>query len=272
MPSPRRAPAVQITLEVIRTRWLTPGLVRITLGGPGFAEFPDRPETDKYAKLFFVPAGSALQPPYDLAALRDTLAFDQLPSTRTYTIRSVDAAAQTLDIDFVTHGDTGLAGPWAAAAVAGDRLTMSSPGGGYLPAADVDHHVLIGDESALPAISSALEAMPARIPVSVVLEVRSPEHRIELPATPASVQWVDEDHDEPGRRLVDAVTAMEWPGGRVQVFAHGERGAMKALRPLLIERGVARSDLSLSAYWAFGRTEDVFQSEKRLPVGQIFPD
>jgi NADPH-dependent ferric siderophore reductase len=268
--SPRRSRS-QITLDVLRTVRLTPGLVRVTLGGDGFDDFPDRPETDKYAKLYFPPAGSALEPPFDLAALREQLPFDELPTVRTYTIRRVDAVSREIDIEFVVHGDTGVAGPWAAAAQPGDRLTMSSPGGGYSPDGEADAIVLIGDESAFPAIVSALEAFPEGPRATLVLEARSPEHRVDLPALVADVVWVDEDHDAPGARLVDAVEALHWPAGRVQVFAHGERGAMKALRPLLAERGVDRADLSLSAYWAFGRTEDVFQAEKRLPVGQIFP-
>ncbi|WP_235037958.1 siderophore-interacting protein [Microbacterium sp. 18062] len=269
MTSPRR-PSTQATLEVIGTTWPTPGLVRITLGGPGFADFSDRPETDKYAKLYFPPAGSALQPPYDLATLRDELTFDQLPAIRTYTIRGVDPGRGTLDIDFVVHGDTGVAGPWAASAQPGDRLTISPPGGGYSPDLTADHIVLIGDESAIPAIASALEALPEGRTATAIVETRSAEHRLELPAS-GQVTWVDENHDEPGAELVAAVEALPWPEGRVQVFAHGERGAMKTLRPLLATRGVQRADLSLSAYWAAGRTEDAFQAEKRLPVGQIFP-
>lgn len=256
---------------MVRTTWLTPGLVRVTLGGPAFADFPDRPETDKYVKLYFVPEGSTLLPPYDLATLREELPFDELPTTRTYTIRRVEESTRTIEIDFVVHGDTGLAGPWAAKAKPGDRLTMSSPGGGFSPDATADVILLLGDESAIPSISSALEAAPAEADVRVILETRSPEHRAELPPTRAQIVWIDEDHDAPGRRLVEAVDALAWPEGRIQVFAHGERGAMKSLRPLLIERGVERADLSLSAYWAFGRTEDTFQAEKRLPIGQIFP-
>ncbi|MFG6502470.1 siderophore-interacting protein [Microbacterium sp. P05] len=271
MPSPRRSPAAQITLQVLGTQWLTPGLVRVTLGGDTFEDYPDRVETDKYAKLYFPPAGSALRPPFDLAALRDSIPFKDLPTVRTYTLRRVDAARRVIDIDFVVHGDVGIAGPWAASAQPGDTLTLSAPGGGFTPAADADHLLLIGDESALPAIAAALEALPAGLPTTAVLETRSPEHRVELPVSAARVTWIDEEHDAPGTRLVEAVGALAWPAGVVQVFAHGERGAMKALRPLLAERGVERSHLSLSAYWAAGRTEDAFQAEKRLPVGQIFP-
>lgn len=271
MNSARRGPAAQITLEVVQTTWISPGMVRVSLGGEQFSAFPGRPETDMYAKLFFPPTGSTLQPPYDLAALREQLPFEELPTIRTYTIRRIDHDRRIIDIDFVVHGDTGVAGPWAASAQPGDRLTMSAPGGGYSPDLDADHRILIGDESAIPAIGAALESLPAAVPTTVVIETRSFDHRAELPWA-GSVTWVDEDHDAPGSALVAAVEALPWPAGRVQVFAHGERGAMKALRPLLAERGVSRADLSLSAYWAAGRTEDAFQAEKRLPVGQIFVD
>ncbi|MCC4907018.1 siderophore-interacting protein [Microbacterium sp. cx-59] len=264
----RRTPSAQTTLDVLETAWLTPGLVRVTLGGEQFSAFPDRPETDKYAKLYFPPEGSTLKPPYDLAALREQVPFDQLPTVRTYTIRQVDHDRRTIDIDFVVHGDTGVAGPWAASAQPGDRLTMSSPGGGYSPDLDADERVLIGDESAIPAIASALESLPSGVSAIALIETRSTAHRVTLAG---NVTWVDEQHDAPGANLVTAVEALPWPAGRVQVFAHGERGAMKALRPLFTARGVARTELSLSAYWAAGRTEDAFQAEKRLPVGQIFP-
>ena len=70
--------------------------------------------------------------------------------------------------------------------------------------------------------------------------------------------------------LVTAVRDATWPDGRVQVFAHGERGYMKSLREVLFrQHGLERSQVSLSGYWAKGRVEDDFQAEKKLPIGQI---
>jgi NADPH-dependent ferric siderophore reductase len=81
-------------------------------------------------------------------------------------------------------------------------------------------------------------------------------------------------HVEPGtapdtERLARLVTSREWPEGRVQVFAHGERESIKALRRVFKERAVPREQLSISGYWAYGRTEDTFQAEKRTPIGKI---
>ena len=61
---------------------------------------------------------------------------------------------------------------------------------------------------------------------------------------------------------------VDWRDG-VQVFAHGERESIKEVRRVLKQRGVPREAISISGYWARGRTEDAFQAEKRTPVGQI---
>ena len=70
--------------------------------------------------------------------------------------------------------------------------------------------------------------------------------------------------------LAAVLGQLDWPQGTVQVFAHGERESMKAVRRVLFdERGLDRAHVSLSGYWARGRTEDRFQAEKREPIGKI---
>lgn len=272
--APRRA-RPQTVLEVLETAWLGPHLVRVVAGGDGFAAFTTNEHTDKYVKIFFAKPELGLEPPYEVQALRETLAPEDLPVTRTYTVRWVDAEAQRLAIDFVVHGDEGLAGPWAARAKPGDRIVFSGPGGGYTPDPAADWHLLAGDDSAVPAIAAALEAMPRDAVGHAVLEVGTEADRLPLEA-PAGVEvtWVLRGDAPAGTTtlLPDAVADLAWRDGRVHVFAHGEREAMKALRRVFAERGVPRSDLSLSGYWAHGRAEDRFQAEKREPVGQIFED
>ncbi|UOQ59494.1 siderophore-interacting protein [Leucobacter rhizosphaerae] len=258
-PRPPRPPRPTVELEVVHTERLSPHLVRVRLGGAGFAQFQDRPETDKYVKLKFT-----------------TPAPESLEVTRTYTVRAVDPEQGTLDVDFVVHGDEGLAGPWAASAQPGDRLGLMGPGGGYRPDPDADWHLLAGDLSAVPAIAAALEELRAVAPGAAgvaFIEVDAEDAILPLEAPEGiAVMWiVDPAHDP--EALADHVRSHEWAEGRVQVFAHGERESMKALRRLLSgERGVPRADLSLSGYWARGRTEDRFQVEKREPIGQIFPE
>ncbi|MET0354855.1 MULTISPECIES: siderophore-interacting protein [Plantibacter] len=270
-----RAPRPQIILEVVRSSWVTPHLVRLTLGGPGFADFQPKDATDSYVKISFAKPELGLEPPYDLAALRETLAPADLPVTRTYTVRRVDQAAGTIDIDFVVHGDEGIAGPWAAAAQPGDRVVLAGPGGAYRPDPTADWHLFAGDESAIPAIAAALEALPAEAKGLAFLEIGGRDDLVELDH-PAGVQliWVGRAarDESTAALLATAITGHPWPDGRVQVFAHGERESMKALREVfLTQRGLDRSQLSLSGYWAYGRTEDRFQAEKREPIGVVLP-
>ncbi|WP_086473187.1 siderophore-interacting protein [Plantibacter elymi (nom. nud.)] len=270
-----RAPRPQIILEVVRSSWVTPHLVRLTLGGPGFADFQPKDATDSYVKISFAKPELGLEPPYDLAALRETLAPADLPVTRTYTVRRVDQAAGTIDIDFVVHGDEGIAGPWAAAAQPGDRVVLAGPGGAYRPDPTADWHLFAGDESAIPAIAAALEALPADAKGLAFLEIGGRDDLVDLDH-PSGVQliWVGRAarDESTAALLATAITGHPWPDGRVQVFAHGERESMKALREVfLTQRGLDRSQLSLSGYWAYGRTEDRFQAEKREPIGVVLP-
>jgi NADPH-dependent ferric siderophore reductase len=272
---PPRPPQPQRVLKVRRTEQLTPHLVRVVAGAEAVAGIPSTPHTDRYAKMLFAPAGSLLRPPYDLAALRSTLGPAELPSQRTYTVRRVDLARNEVWIDFVVHGTTGVAGPWAAAAQPGDDVVISGIGSGYAPDPTASSHLFAGDESAVPAIAAALESLPADARGLALIEVDGPADELQLAApSGVGVTWVHRGDTPAGAStaLVDALTALPAPTGDTQAFVHGERGAMKALRPLLLDTwGIPRARLSLSAYWAFGRAEDAFQAEKREPVGQIFP-
>ncbi len=266
---PARPARPQITLEVLRREQLSPHLVRIVAGGEQFDRFETNDTTDKYVKIFFAKPELGLTPPYDVAALRETLDPADLPVTRTYTIRAVDPVLRTLSIDFVVHGDEGLAGPWADAARPGDTLTFAGPGGGYRPDADADWHLFAVDQSALPATAAALEALPPTARGLGIVQVPDASEELPLEApSGVAIRWV---HGTEPSLLVDAVAAVPWLDGRPQIFAHGEREAMKGLRNLFRERGVQRGELSLSGYWAVGRTEDRFQAEKREPIGVIAP-
>ncbi|MDQ1124857.1 siderophore-interacting protein [Microbacterium trichothecenolyticum] len=268
---PVRPPRPQHVLQVVSTERLTPHLVRVRARGDDLSTFRASAYTDKYVKITFVKAELGLEPPYDLATLRETLRPEDLPVTRTYTVRHVDG--DELVIDFVVHGDEGLAGPWAASAQPGDRLVVSSPGGGYAPDPTADWHLLIGDESAVPAIAAALEALAPDAVGTAFLEVQHEGEQLELVAPDGvEVVWLHRGASAAGTSTVlrDAVAAWHPHEGRGHVFAHGEREAMKAIRDIVFTRwGLERGQVSLSGYWAYGRTEDRFQAEKREPIGQI---
>ena len=254
----------QAVLTVLERTEVSPHLVRLRLGGDTFDNISSNDATDKYVKLLFSDPAHELVPPYDLAQLREE-SPEKLPSRRTYTVREIDLEEKWLSIDFVIHDDDGIAGPWAKNAQPGDTLVLSGAGGKYAPAAESAWHLLIADHSAIPAVSSALEAMPAGA-AGVVLACVTDEADRVLPAAPAGIEvrWVDSDAE-----LIAAVEELEWRSGTPQVFAHGERETIKIIRTILKDREVPRESLSISAYWARGRAEDQFQAEKREPIGQI---
>ena len=154
----------QTNLTVLRREQLSPHMVRIVAGGPGFAGYVNNAFVDRYVKIVFPQPGISYPEPLDLWEIRDTMPRDQWPHTRTYTVRWVDEAAGELAIDFVIHGDEGLAGPWAASAQPGDALIFTGPGGGYNPDPAADWYLFAGDESALPAIGASIESLPAGRP------------------------------------------------------------------------------------------------------------
>lgn len=244
-----------VTLTVLRTEQVSDHLVRVILGGEGFDGFAAREETDCYVKL--------------------ELPHGEESVVRTYTVRRVDAAAREIWIDFVVHGDQGVAGPWARTVAAGTEVAVRGPGGGYRPDPAADFHLLAGDETAVPAIAAALESLPADAKGAVFLEVGGSADELALTA-PAGVEitWLHRgassadagaeviDGEAP---LVDAVRGLSWPGGDVQVFVHGEaETVMKHVRPYLRrERGVPAARASISGYWRRGRSEEGFRTWKQ---------
>ncbi|AIY03282.1 hypothetical protein ART_3683 [Arthrobacter sp. PAMC 25486] len=271
--APAVKPRSQFSLHVLRTEKLSPHMVRIIAGGSDLAKFVPKDATDMYVKIHFLHPGVEYAEPVDVFALRETMPREHWPMTRTYTVRWLDATAQEIAIDFVVHGSAGLAGPWAAAAVPGDRIIFSGPGGAYKPNLDADWQLFAGDESALPAIAAALESLPANTRGHAYLEVDTAAD-IQPIGKPDAVEltWVFRNGTTPDRCtvLLDAVANCPWPDGTVYAFVHGEREYMKALRGLLFkQRGLERTQVSLSGYWAYGRSEDNFQAEKKDPIGKI---
>ncbi|MFI0408743.1 siderophore-interacting protein [Actinomadura sp. 3N508] len=250
---------------VLRTERLTPHMIRVVIGGEGLAGFGAGEFTDHYVKLLFMQPGVTYPEPLDMEKVRAEMPREQWPSLRTYTVRAWDAEALELTLDFVYHGDEGLAGPWAAGARPGDEIYFQGPGGAYAPRADAGWHLLVGDESALPAIAASLERIPSGAPARVFVEVAGPEEEQDLP-TPgdADVVWLHRGGAQVGDLLIEAVQKLEFPSEDVHAFVHGEANFVKVLRRhLRVERGLPLERLSISGYWRRGRDEDGWQSSKR---------
>ena len=265
------------TFEVIRTEQVMSHMIRVVLGGSGFDTFTPSEFTDSYVKLVFVPDGvdvAELPRPLTLDSFADLPAAKQ-PVVRTITVRRADPVAREIAVDIAVHGDHGAAGPWAASAKPGQPMYLMGPSGAYAPDPAADWHLMVGDETALPAISVALEALPANAIGQVFIEVAEPEDEIPL-AAPEGVQinWilrggradlVGEDRAGDHSPLVEAVKTAHWLPGQVHAFVHGEAQAvMHNLRPYIRkERGVDAKWASISGYWRRGRTEETFRQWKK---------
>ena len=119
-------PPVSRRVSVLSTERLTPHMVRVVVGGEALRDFGAGEFTDHYVKLQLPAPGADYGADFDLDEIRATRPRDQWPRTRTYTVRDWDPERLALTIDFVVHGDSGVAGPWAAAARPGDTLQLSA--------------------------------------------------------------------------------------------------------------------------------------------------
>ena len=265
------------TFKVVRREELTSHMFRVVLGGSGFGTFTPSKFTDSYVKLVFV--GDDV----DMASLPQPLTLDSFadlppakqPVVRTLTVRRADPAAREIAIDVVVHGEHGAAGLWAATAEPGQPVYLMGPSGAYAPDPAADWHLLAGDETALPAISVALEALPANAIGQAFIEIAGPEDEIPLTAPQGvRIDWIyrggradliGEDRAGDFAPLIEAVKSAPWLPGQVHAFVHGEAQAvMHNLRPYIRKyREVDAKWASISGYWRRGRTEETFRQWKR---------
>jgi NADPH-dependent ferric siderophore reductase len=262
--SSKRTPARVAVVE--RTERVTPQVIRIVFGGPALNGFEAGPFTDHYVKLQLPPADAGYEPPFAIDEIKAELPRERWPRVRTYSVRDWDAGSGRLTIDFVNHGSSGVAGPWAAAARPGDRVQLIGPGGAYSPDPDADWHLLAGDACVLPAIAASLTRIAPGVPVVVVVAVDGPEEEQELvTAGDLDLRWVHRDAAAELDRdpLVEAVRELRFRPGRVHGFVHGEAGAVRRLRRHLIaDRRIPIADLSISGYWKRRRTEEGWREDK----------
>ncbi|WP_182523665.1 siderophore-interacting protein [Nocardioides dongkuii] len=251
--------------RVESTTRVTPTIVRVVLGGEGLAGFALPPATDAYVNLALPPAGAPYGPVFEPAQVRESHAKEWWPARRRYTVRVWDAERGLLTIDFVVHGDEGVAGPWAAHARPGDVLVLEGPAGGYLPDPEADWHLMVGDESALPAIAASLSAVPAGVPVVVRLVCDDAAHELPL-ETPGDLDllWLHRaGAPDPGGLILSSLRALDVPPGRVHAFVHGEADEIREVRRHLIaERGIDRSAMSCSPYWRRTMTDEAWRRVK----------
>jgi NADPH-dependent ferric siderophore reductase len=250
---------------VVSSTWLSPSMVRLVFTGPDLEVMRDLPYTDHYVKVLFAAAEASYAWPFDPEQVRAERSPEQWPVTRTYTVRSYDPATNTMALDFVVHGDEGLAGPWARRVKPGAEIGFYGPGGAFAPDPSADAHLLVGDEAALPAIAASLERLDRAARAHVFVEIEEEDCRQPLSGPEGlRLTWVVRGDRAHGEALAEAVRAARLPEGRLSVFVHGNAYMVRDLRRYLCaELRVSRSTTSMSGYWRPGATEDLWQATKR---------
>ena len=230
------------TLQVVRRDWLSPGMLRITLGGDDLLGFTSL-GFDDHIKLFFEGAGE--------------------PAMRDFTPRRYDAATRELTIDFAMH-EAGPATDWAQSAEVGATLNIGGPRGSFVVEDSFDWYVLAGDETALPAIGRRLEELRPGVPVFVYAEVDDADHHIPLASrADLTLHWV---HRSNGESLADVARRGGLPKGEGYVWAAAEARVARALRGVFVdELGQPPGLIRVAAYWRQGAVgvHEVLESPAR---------
>jgi NADPH-dependent ferric siderophore reductase len=252
----RREPPAFRHVEVRRVERLTPRMVRVTLGGAELAGFTvDQPAAS--VRVLLRPPGDAdfVVPSWN--GNEFLLPDGRRPTIRTLTPWRFEPDALELDVGIVVHGG-GVASDWALSAEPGQSAAISGPGRGYTVDGDASAYLIAGDETAIPAITQVLDAVPSETPVQVRVEVADADGRLALPEHPgATVEWRDlAPGAPPGDALGAAVRDVELPEG-ARVWAAGEAAAVQRIRRHLFDdRGLPRAQTSVRGYWQHGRAGD----------------
>ncbi|RZS31239.1 NADPH-dependent ferric siderophore reductase [Herbihabitans rhizosphaerae] len=267
-----RQPVRLITVRSARR--VTPRMVRVTFeAGDLPSSVTDEP--DQQVKLYIPRPGQRepVMPTADGDFMSWYQAFAAIPDgerpwMRSYTLRGLDAAAGTVDVDFVIHEHAGPATRWAMSAAPGDVLAMFGPSATFarlVPLSEsitsADHVLIAGDETALPAVGTILEWLPAGTRVTAYLEVvDAAEHQVFTTRGEVHLRWV---HRGDGS-LVEAVRRADLPDGSVFAWLAGEAGTVRELRRHLVDRGVPKHAIEFTGYWRARLTQDDAPTEQDL--------
>lgn len=253
-PVARRVKPLPRAAKVRRVHPLNPHMVRITVAG----ETPDwftLKGPCGHIRVYFPPAGEDAPPLPTAGPNGAEWPAGQRPVSRAYTPRSWNPETAELDIDFVLHG-TGPGASWASQVKPGQTILVGAQSTPYLPDAAADWHLLVGDETALPAIATILEQLPYTTQADVFVEVR--DRSVEQPlesAASLNVKWLHRGPNPAaaGGALIAAVRAAELPEGEGRVFVACEAAAMREIRRHLLEdRGLERGAVYTQGYWKLG--------------------
>ncbi|MGF6824151.1 NADPH-dependent ferric siderophore reductase [Microbacterium sp. ZKA21] len=257
-------------LTVLRTERLAPHWIRVTLGGGEIGKF--RPMGyDQWFRLFLPIGGEAglERVPAKANKALGYLKFLRIPDgerpvMRNYTVRAYRPATAgsdaEIDVDFVLHGSAadGTAGPasrWAETCQPGEHVLIIDEGLTFNPERGTDRVMLVGDETALPAIAGISASLPSTATGTAIIEVPSEEDALEFPH-PAGLEvvWIVRPHDVlPGTLALAKLRETDLPAVPFHAYGAGEQALASGVRKQLVsERGVDKNQVSFCGYWKIG--------------------
>ncbi|MBO0982034.1 siderophore-interacting protein [Microbacterium sp. SD291] len=222
--------------------WLAPDFVRVRLTGSDLAGF-DSLGSDDHMRLFF-PAG----PIGSVEELRAAPSREYTP---------LAWGDDWLDVEFAVHGDEGVAASWAAKAPIGSSIGVGGPRGSAVLTGTPGSWLLVGDETAIPAIRRFSALIPDGAAARIVIETTAPDREVEIDA-PVEVQWLHRGDAPAGSALVafiDGLTAADAVGDDPFVFIAAEQSIVKPGRALLGRWGVEPAEAVVKGYWKRGEAE-----------------
>lgn len=257
----RRFPLRAGTALVVRRERLTSRMVRLTLSAPDFgAEWPGQQPGEIITLLFAEPAEPIVLP---LEGWRFPAGAPE-QSWRNYTVRAHRAADAEIDVDVLLHEPRGPACSVAAGCEPGWRVGYAGPRVDYAPVDDIDWLLLVGDETALPAIAAILESAPAALPALALVEVDDADDELAIATGAAQeLRWVHRRGEPAGASsaLAEALRALAPREGVGQAWGAAESRVARDLRGILRdERGMPRSHARARGYWL--RTGDWLDDEE----------
>jgi len=246
-----------LPVEVIRVAQVSPSMVRVTLSGERLLGFASR-GADQWVRIFLPREGQ--RRPVLPATERwwpETCAIPEpiRPIVRNYTVRRSRPTAGELDIDIVRHGECGPGTRWAGRVRVGDRIGILDQSTTYTPPPYLPWRLLLGDESALPAIGSIVEGLPAGVRAIAFVEVPSPLDTQHLEsAADLTVHWLPRTPGlRVGVRVLTALRDARLPDGCPYVFLSGEQRLVRNARRLLLAgRNYDPKALCFMSYWRLG--------------------
>ncbi|MFT0848042.1 siderophore-interacting protein [Actinomycetaceae bacterium L2_0104] len=281
---------------------LTPHMRRFTVTGDSLDRYGDT-GYDQRIKVVFpseitgletMPTGADWYPKWR------ELDPETRPPFRTYTTRAVRREVLEVDVDMVAHDVQGPASRWIRDAAVGDELMIVAPsiddepphlGIDFVPPAEVGRYLLVGDETAAPAIAVILEQLPRDAQGVVVVEFPNESDASYIPEHPGFVRYIGGRETGQRHAYLERVVRDILPdlcpvgrGGEVEevdidedllwevprtkkggaalksaplyAWLAGEAGVIKSLRRFLVsEHGVDRRAVAFMGYWRLGRAE-----------------